>query len=268
MSAAAPLPPRSVTARFRAGTIHADGFHFARGDEAAFDLVDGARLHYTPGPGWTGAMPAAFHGTVAALTLAWRGALPFHASTVELDGGAVMIAGTNGAGKSTLAAQLLALGARLVGDDLTVLDLPIMNSGPADNGPIVVRRGRPTIRLHRDTAARVAAEFSAPVADDARGKWLVRPAARSPAEALPLAGVLLLGEPDGALAPVVAATLLARQMFRPFWLRSVPGHAARLAGVLAIAMRVPVHGASVPAGFYADDRFATHIRGVIGAMRA
>ena len=49
-------------------------------------------------------MPAAFYSTVAALTLAWRGALPCHASAVEIDGRAILIAGPSGAGKSTLCA--------------------------------------------------------------------------------------------------------------------------------------------------------------------
>ncbi|MDX1780721.1 MAG: serine kinase [Thalassovita sp.] len=44
-----------------------------------------------------------------------------HASTVAVDGQAVVITGRAGAGKSALALQLMALGARLVADDRTCL---------------------------------------------------------------------------------------------------------------------------------------------------
>lgn len=268
---------RPALRRVNNGLLHADGFHLSWHDEAAFDMVagdmvagdrvagdlmDGARIAYTPGPRWTGTMPASFYGSAVALTLAWRGLLPFHASAVERDGCAVLIAGANGAGKSTLTAQSLAIGARLVGDDLTVLDMP------AERGGIVVRRGRPTIRLHRDTAARVAADLCLPVAGDGRGKWLVRPTARSPLETLRLGGVVLLGPPDGPLAPLAAATMLAQHLFRPTWMKALPGHAARLRGVLALATRVPVHGMTVPQGFHADDRTAARLGDIIAGMCA
>ncbi|GAA0299527.1 HPr kinase/phosphorylase [Rhodovulum strictum] len=44
-----------------------------------------------------------------------------HASCVAAGGGAVLILGRSGAGKSALALQLMALGARLVADDRTIL---------------------------------------------------------------------------------------------------------------------------------------------------
>lgn len=42
-----------------------------------------------------------------------------HATTVAIDGQAVLIIGPSGAGKSTLALQLIGLGAVLISDDLT-----------------------------------------------------------------------------------------------------------------------------------------------------
>ena len=46
-----------------------------------------------------------------------------HATTVAIDGRGVMITGPSGCGKSSLALELMALGARLVADDRTVVDL-------------------------------------------------------------------------------------------------------------------------------------------------
>lgn len=50
------------------------------------------------------------------------GVLRLHASTVALNGRAVVISGASGTGKSTLALQLMAWGAVLVADDQTLLE--------------------------------------------------------------------------------------------------------------------------------------------------
>ncbi len=47
--------------------------------------------------------------------------LRLHATSVAVDGHAVLIAGAAGAGKSSIALQMLALGAQLVSDDITCL---------------------------------------------------------------------------------------------------------------------------------------------------
>lgn len=49
------------------------------------------------------------------------GAQILHATSVAIDGRAVLIRGASGSGKSGLALQLLALGAELVSDDRTVV---------------------------------------------------------------------------------------------------------------------------------------------------
>tara|TARA_R100000322_G_scaffold124685_2_gene81464 strand:- start:11767 stop:12213 length:447 start_codon:yes stop_codon:yes gene_type:complete len=45
-----------------------------------------------------------------------------HATSVAIDGGAVVITGASGSGKSGLALELIALGARLISDDLTRIE--------------------------------------------------------------------------------------------------------------------------------------------------
>lgn len=57
-------------------------------------------------------------GPILSLVLRLRGALAFHASAVQIGGGAVAFVGGHGAGKSTLAAALGAAGAAIVTDDV------------------------------------------------------------------------------------------------------------------------------------------------------
>jgi hypothetical protein len=145
------LPARAGGARINRGWIYDDGIRFAWEDEVAFDMRSGDRVDYAPGPGWSGALPDAFYSTVAALTLSWRALLPFHASTVTIDGRAVLIAGPAGAGKSTLAAALTALGARWLADDLSAVSRDA-------SGRFHAHMGRTVARLHAPVCSWIAAE--------------------------------------------------------------------------------------------------------------
>ena len=230
------------------GTIFADGFRFAWRDEATFDCVDGPaglRIDYTRGPGWTGDMPFAFAGTVAGLALAWRGALPCHACAVEVQDRAILIAGDAGAGKSTLTAALLRRGHRLIADDLTIVR-------PMPGGGFQASRGRVAIRLHPATAALLPAIERHSIPGDDRGKRLVRPVARTASGSLPIAGLLLLGEREGRIAPRDGAIRLGPHLFRPRWLAALPNHADRLRTMLGIAASVPCRGLDPGDGFHRD----------------
>lgn len=254
------LSPRVPLRRINRGTLYSDGLRFIWNDEVTFDMSHGVSIEYCPGHAWAGALPSAFFSTMAALTLAWRGALPFHASAVEMAGKAVLILGNSGAGKSTLTAELLKVGARFIGDDLTVLR---HDKGDA---PVLAYRGRPGMRLHRDSAHCVPASDQHPVAGDSRGKWEVRPTARSMAASLPLAGLLVLDTPDGVQSRQTAAMLLASHLFRPRWLRALPGHAARLRATLAIAERIPCHGLCASAPIHRDATAVDKARRAIDGM--
>lgn len=254
------LAERAGETPFGGGCVYPDGLRLRWGSEATFDVFDGRRIDYLRGPGFNGALPAAFYGTVAALTLALRGAVPFHASAVEVDGRAVLLAGAPGAGKSTLIAQMLGHGARLLSDDLSVIERTA-------GGPVVCR-GRSTIRLHREMAHRIASTTRGAVAGDPRDKWIVRPTARSPLDRVPLAGFILLGEPDRTTASAATVRRLADQLFRPRWLEALPGHGARLAAVLRIATQLPMRGATPPRDFHRDDAAARHVLDIARAIVA
>jgi hypothetical protein len=83
-------------------------------------------------------------GSVLGFLCHQRGLLPLHASCVEYEGKVFAMAGHSGAGKSTLAALLLAQGARLLSDDVTVIDIR------AEGGPLVLPT-YPRQKMWRDT---------------------------------------------------------------------------------------------------------------------
>ncbi|MEM1111415.1 MAG: hypothetical protein AAGI11_05855 [Pseudomonadota bacterium] len=60
-------------------------------------------------------------GPVLAYALRLQGHLCLHASVIDMQGGAIALAGTSGSGKSTTAAALVARGHRLVSDDVLAL---------------------------------------------------------------------------------------------------------------------------------------------------
>ena len=139
------LAARAALTTINRGFVYRDGIRFIWDDVVTFDMYDGCRVDYLPGLGWQGALPPCFFSTVAALILAWRGAVPIHGSTVMIDNRAIMICGASGAGKSTFAAALVTQGARLVADDLSVIT-------HSPSGGFLVQPGRPTLRLHPETA--------------------------------------------------------------------------------------------------------------------
>ncbi|WP_158965401.1 HPr kinase/phosphorylase [Chachezhania sediminis] len=85
-----------------------------------------------------------------------------HATTVAFDQGAVLILGASGSGKSGLGLSLMALGARLVADDRTVLTV---------DGKEIVASAPPTIRGLIE--ARGVGILNAPVVDRAPVRLVV-----------------------------------------------------------------------------------------------
>lgn len=233
----ATLAPREHVARVRAGDLFTDGTRFPWRDQGTFDMVEGNRVDYLPGPAWNGALPHAFYGTVVAHLLAWRGLIPMHACAVAIDGRAVLIAGTAGAGKSSLTAGLIAAGARLLSDDLSVIRFDAVGAP----NPVILP-GRTTIRLDPVVAAWTDGEVLDLPFRETRGKQVLRLRARFDAGAYPLAGVIALGVPSGVLAPVTRAQFLARHLFRPAWLAAMPNHPERQRALLKLADLLPVVG--------------------------
>lgn len=221
-------PPRAdALGWFRRSTIHADGIRINRDASMLVDMIDGREIIYAPGRDWGEEMPAAFYSTVAALTLAWRGALPLHASAVEVAGHAILVCGGSGAGKSTLVAAMVTAGARFVADDLTI-------AWPSPGSVIpLIAPGRPAIRLHPDTARWLPTRTLAVDGRDDRGKWLAEPEHRTLAERLSIAAILLPGGTTADGANPVAA--LEPHLFRPRWMAALPAPAERSTMLAALA---------------------------------
>ena len=201
-----------------------DGIRYHDGWDAALTMETNGRNSVTlyAGECWPGVLPAAFFSTVTALLLARRGLLPMHGSAVEVEGEAVLICGRAGAGKSTYAASLIARGARLLSDDLTIL-----HPEPR-TGALTVFTGRTTMRLHPETARRLGQHVpwrAEPFV--AAGKIAVSPPRVESTTGVPLRKVVLLGCAIQPLTPGARLNALAAHFFRPFWLRKLEGQLFR-----------------------------------------
>lgn len=205
------------------GRVFDDGARFTFGP-TTFDTFGGDRVEWC-GPD-EDVVPAALYGTVVAILLAWRGRVPLHASAVEIDGHAVLIAGPSGAGKSTLCHALAHQGGRLVSDDLSAL-LPATAPGI----PLLLP-GRSQIRLVRAGT------------DAASGEKELHPAPLTdPDIPVPLTTLVVLGRPEPPRGPLAAHQALAAQVFRPRWMRALPFSRDRAATMMHVAARLDVFGA-------------------------
>ena len=155
---------------------------------AEFEISGGRRIVVRPLPD-TGAMEIRgfLLGTAWASLVYQRGLLAFHASAVEVGRGVILFCGPSGAGKSSTAAGLVQNGFRLVGDDLSCLDLP-------ETGPPLVHPGAPRLKLWHEAIGQLKFQDVELQRDHVRvDKFhlpLRQPSLRTP---LPLAGVVLLG---------------------------------------------------------------------------
>lgn len=213
-------------------SIAADGVRFDCDDEVSFDCHGGASVGWVPGPAWQGRLPVSFYSSVAAITLAMRGMLPMHASSVVLAGKAWLIAGQSGAGKSTLVAELLQAGAHFLADDLTPLT-------PAAEP--LAWRGRPAMRLHPATCEGMALDGRPEPTGDERGKLLARPSMRAADTSWPVGGILVLASAMGDQpSPGQKAVAYGSILFRPRIVTALPNRAVIREGLLGLARAVPM----------------------------
>jgi hypothetical protein len=222
-------PPFQTIGRAR---INDNGVQFDWDQMVSFELSAANRIGWIAGPEWHGILPAAFFSSMVAVTLAWRGMLPLHASAIILHGKAWLFAGAASAGKSTLVAEMLSAGAQFLSDDLTPLSFA---------GGVTAWRGRPASRLHPETAAHVHHIAQPEPAMDDSGKWLVRPAQRAADIGWPLGGIIFLGMPLNAeISAAETAMAYGSILFRPRIISALPDKAGLRMMLLELAQTIPM----------------------------
>lgn len=124
------------------------GRYLLRGGRRAgrFLVEGGERITLERNPAAEDAMLAGhFLAAVIAALMRQRGCLVLHANTLALEGRGIAISGTTGAGKSTTLSALLAGGATMVSDDVTVVRR-------GESGRIEALPGIPKLNLCEDAA--------------------------------------------------------------------------------------------------------------------
>ena len=228
-------PERKAHQRSEHAYRAADGMRYLSGDGVVMDSFLGDRAVLYTAPEWTGEVPRFFYGTMTSGMLTYRGLVPLHGTAVELDGEGVVICGPSGAGKSSVAASLLLRGAKLISDDLTVLDV----SKPLQ--PPMMSAGRRHLRLYPAIAEALAEALGARLAPSHEGKLAVLPPCVDASQPVPLRHVLLLGDnqvPQGV--PALVRTLESH-LFRPRTVPRLPGHPLRLARLRFVAQHLLAH---------------------------
>jgi hypothetical protein len=199
-----------------------------------------------PRPGTDpGIIPILLTGTIVAFLLSMGGALVFHASAVEVDGGALAFIGHSGQGKTTLATLFCAAGYPLVTDD--VLPVAVSHRGDVSCVPGgVLLRVRPKAEAVIDHLA-----ADVPRGLTADGRHGVSPRLTRAARLQLRAAVIPLPDREHTqcdsrrLAPIEAMMTLTRFQRIEGWksdheLRAQFAMITRVVGsVPVLAMRVP-----------------------------
>ena len=256
----AALAQREPVITIANATLCTDGIRFAMEGGVTFDVYPPGRIDWVAGPGWSAAFQPQFFGTLTALLLAWRGGVPIHGTSVEIDGKAWLICGQSGAGKSTLGAALVASGAaRLIADDLSLLDA-------AEDTVPSLRAGRPAMRLF-PVIARLMELAGAGIARSEPGndKLIVEPPRVASLESIPIAATILLGQSEAEML-WEREKLLRDHRFRPRWMDAIPGGEARDRAIRLVATATPV--LFVPSADIRDaDAFKTRANAILERIR-
>jgi hypothetical protein len=175
-------------------------------DVLRFLARDGTEIIFAPAPGTDAEGARAFLVTAAlAAALHQRRAYILQAAAVEIDGGAVLLAGPSGVGKSTLAAALFQAGYRVLADEFTLLR---MN----ERGELVVMPGAPTLGLWRGALYNLGATDeqidALPRVRPSINKHLYPVRRGFSLDPVPLRALYLMGNPVAKFDPVIALTPL------------------------------------------------------------
>lgn len=158
-------------------------------DTGVFSVSErGDRIHWWPGDGADlEAVRMDVLGRVIPLALHLQGFLVLHASAVVVDGKTVGFVGPKRSGKSTVALALHREGARVLTDDVLVLDVR--------GEKVMARPGMPDLRLRRDTASTAGLDRSEDDVALEGGRTLLQLGRDAEPGPVPLSALYLLNPP-------------------------------------------------------------------------
>ncbi|MEX0815868.1 MAG: hypothetical protein WD027_00345 [Gaiellales bacterium] len=184
-------------------------------------------------------------GIPAILCFLWRGDLPLHAASVEVDGGAILLCAPRTFGKTTLAAAFVHQGFRLLSEDVSCVRL---NATPS------VIPGPAMLRLRRDIAERLDIPRAHRVGEpDDRMHLALDPAQRGNCDPIPIRAVVFLrdGDDEVALEGARASDAIRDLWSLSFRLPSDADRARCFAGVTDLVNAAPVWNLSYPRRIHA-----------------
>ena len=217
---------------------HADGCDIVWSGDARVRISGGRRIQVDARAGVeVEALRAALLGPVWGVVLAQRGLLPLHASSVDIAGGAVALAGASGQGKSTMAAALLARGHALLSDDISAI------VWEADKPSVLP--AFPQQKLEPESLAAIgkSAEHLAPV--HSRESKRLRPVrAQFTSAARPMRALIVLADGEREVLqrtkPQDAFLELLRHTYRVEMVQTVLGREAHMRAIARLIEAVPI----------------------------
>lgn len=213
-----------------------------------FEFLDGTRFRLEergavitaswPDPATLDDMVTYLLGPILAFIVRLRGGLALHAGAIVIDGEALLVTGVAGAGKSTTVAAMVARGAKMLSDDVSVIAW-------ADSRPFVLP-GYARVRLWDDSAASLFGSAEAlPFLTPTWSKRFVDTRERFERESVAIRAVVVLVARHDA-APAVRR-LAGHEAVMALLIRTSMTHlleperrAAELAEVARLVERIPV----------------------------
>lgn len=184
-------------------------------------------------------------GSVMGALLHQRGLLPLHASAVQTDQGAVLLAGASGAGKSTILAALHQRGYPMITDDIAALEL-------SSEGGVLIAPAFPRIKITAGAAALLSIDVSGSVKHHAKGKYLL-PVSQFASERNRVRHIFLLGFTGGETVSSrrveggEAVGMLFRATYRRRFLKGLGRRESHFSAINQLANDVPITSILRPA---------------------
>ena len=197
-------------------------------------------------------------GTVWAALLLQRGIVPFHASAVEFEAGAVLFLGRSGAGKSSLLGALLKRGRTMLADDVAGVVLG------AGGRPVAVP-AYPRLRLCADVVDALGWRGQARERERMQPEKYRMPVPRFRASPLRIGALYLLAGSHGngieieQVSPTVAFEALGQHTWRKRLLSGLGRRQAHFRVMAAMAQQAPVARVVRPERSFRLDALADRI---------